>query len=119
MIEALACGTPVIAFGRGSVPEVVDDGVTGFVVHNVDEAVRALDQIGDFSRRTCHDVFERRFDAMRMARDYVDVYRRTIQSWQLPALSGQRSAISQTLSAESRGLNAETDMTGAALSGMT
>jgi glycosyltransferase involved in cell wall biosynthesis len=75
MIEALACGTPVIAWRRGSVPEVVEDGVTGCIVESVDEAVRAVEGIGGLSRTTCRRVFEERFDASRMARDYLDVYR--------------------------------------------
>jgi glycosyltransferase involved in cell wall biosynthesis len=76
MIEALACGTPVIAYRRGSVPEVIDDGVTGFVVADEDEAVRAVGRVGGLSRRECRRVFEERYDAARMARDYVEVYRR-------------------------------------------
>jgi len=80
MIEALACGTPVIAFGRGAVPEVIEDGVTGFVVDGVDEAVDALRRIGSISRRACRDAFERRFTAARMMREYVDVYERVISS---------------------------------------
>ncbi len=74
MIEALACGTPVIAFRRGSVPEVLEDGVTGFIVEDVDEAVRAVERVDLLSRRRCRQVFERRFTAERMARDYLAVY---------------------------------------------
>jgi len=76
MAEALACGTPVVAFRRGSVAEVIEDGVTGFVVDSVDEAVDALRQIGSIDRRACRDAFERRFTAARMTREYVDVYER-------------------------------------------
>jgi glycosyltransferase involved in cell wall biosynthesis len=75
MIEALACGTPVVAWRRGSVPEVLDDGVTGFVVESIDEAVAAVARVDRLERAACRRVFERRFDAARMARDYVDVYR--------------------------------------------
>jgi glycosyltransferase involved in cell wall biosynthesis len=74
MIEAMACGTPVIAFRQGSVPEVVDDGVTGFVVDSEDEAVRALARLGELDRRAVRARFERRFTANRMARDYVKLY---------------------------------------------
>jgi glycosyltransferase involved in cell wall biosynthesis len=74
MIEALACGTPVIAFRRGSVPEVLEDGVTGFVVDGVDEAVRAVGRVGELSRRRCRRAFERRFTAARMAGDYLAIY---------------------------------------------
>jgi glycosyltransferase involved in cell wall biosynthesis len=76
MIEALACGTPVIGWRNGSVPEVLDDGITGFVVDSVDQAVEAVGQIDGLSRRVCRQVFEERFDAARMARDYLAVYRR-------------------------------------------
>jgi glycosyltransferase involved in cell wall biosynthesis len=75
MIEALACGTPVVAWRRGSVPEVVEDGITGFIVDDIDGAVSAVERLGRVSRPTCRSVFERRFDAARMAADYLDVYR--------------------------------------------
>jgi glycosyltransferase involved in cell wall biosynthesis len=75
MIEAMACGTPVIAWRRGSVPEVVADGVTGYIVESVEQAKGAVTGIGRLSRQTCRRVFEERFDASRMARDYLDVYR--------------------------------------------
>lgn len=74
LIEAMACGTPIIAFGGGSVPEVVDDGHTGFVVSGVDEAVEAGGRIPELSRHRCRQVFEERFTAARMAGDYLDVY---------------------------------------------
>jgi glycosyltransferase involved in cell wall biosynthesis len=80
MIEALACGTPVIGWRRGSVPEVLEDGVTGYVVTSIDEAVDAVGRIGRLSRATCRRVFEERFDAARMARDYLDVYRGVVAS---------------------------------------
>ena len=76
MIEAMACGTPVIAFRRGSVPEIMEDGVTGFVVDTVDEAVAALRRLARFDRGGCRAVFERRFTAERMAHDYLRVYAR-------------------------------------------
>ena len=67
MIEAMACGTPVIAFRRGSVPEVIDKGVSGFVVENEDEAVAAIKRIGELDRRRVRAAFEQRFTARRMA----------------------------------------------------
>ena len=79
MIEAMACGTPVIAWPCGSVPEIVEPGVTGFVVRDEDEAVAALADIGAFDRAACRRVFESRFTAERMARDYLAVYRRLTQ----------------------------------------
>jgi glycosyltransferase involved in cell wall biosynthesis len=76
MIEAMACGTPVIAFRNGSVPEVLDDGVTGYVVDTIEGAVDAVDRIPELSRKKCRDVFEERFTAERMTRDYLAIYRR-------------------------------------------
>ncbi len=75
MIEALACGTPVIAYGRASVPEVLDDGVTGFVVDNAAEAAAAVQRLHQLSRWTCRHVFETRYTARRMAEEYLDLYR--------------------------------------------
>jgi hypothetical protein len=69
MIEAMACGTPVIAYRSGSVPEVVEDGVTGFIVENEDQAVRAVGDLGRLDRRTVRARFEERFSASRMARE--------------------------------------------------
>src|SRR5262249_26359697 len=76
MIEALACGTPVVAWRQGSVPEVVTDGVTGFVVDSVEEAVRAVGRVGGLSRRDCRRGRWGRFDARGQARGYLEVYRR-------------------------------------------
>ena len=75
MIEAMACGTPVIAFKCGSVPEVVDDGVTGYIVRSIDHAVAAVKRLGEIDRETVRAVFEQRFTAERMARDYLSIYR--------------------------------------------
>jgi glycosyltransferase involved in cell wall biosynthesis len=75
MIEAMACGTPVVAFNRGSVPEIVDQGVTGFIVEDEAEAVAAIDRIHSASRETVRSHFQKRFTARRMALDYLDVYR--------------------------------------------
>ncbi len=74
MIEAMACGTPVIAYRHGSVPEVIDEGVTGFVVDNEEEAVRAVRRLGEIDRRQVRACFERRFAARRMASEYVALY---------------------------------------------
>jgi glycosyltransferase involved in cell wall biosynthesis len=80
MIEAMACGTPVIAFSCGSVPEVLEDGVTGFLVDDIDEAVAAVDGLDKLRRAGCRREFERRYSAPRMAEDYIAVYRRLIES---------------------------------------
>jgi glycosyltransferase involved in cell wall biosynthesis len=76
MIEAMACGTPVIAYRCGSVPEIIDDGVTGFIVDDLDAAVEAVPKIRDLDRNLCRRRFEERFSATRMARDYVEIYQR-------------------------------------------
>jgi len=92
MMEAIACGTPVIAYARGSVPEVLDDGVTGFVVRDVDGALAALERVRDFDRRRCRQVFERRFSSWRMARDYLDCYQRLLRARLLPHSGGLKRA---------------------------
>lgn len=79
MIEAMACGTPVIAFRRGSVPEVVDDGVTGFVAGDEEEAVRAIGRLGELDRNRIRETFEKRFTARRMAEDYLHYYKALMQ----------------------------------------
>jgi glycosyltransferase involved in cell wall biosynthesis len=74
MIEAMACGTPVIAYNNGSVPEIVEDGVTGFIVEDEREAVAALRRTGALDRKRIRAEFERRFSARRMAADYLAIY---------------------------------------------
>jgi glycosyltransferase involved in cell wall biosynthesis len=78
MIEALACGTPVIAWRRGSVPEVLEDGVSGYVVESIEEAVESVRKVDRLCRTGCRQAFEQRFGAERMAVDYVELYRRVI-----------------------------------------
>lgn len=74
MIEAMACGTPVVAYGCGSVPEVIDDGLTGFIVNSEAEAVAAIRRIPDLNRRDVRRRFEERFSGVAMARRYIDLY---------------------------------------------
>ena len=74
MIEAMACGTPVIAYRRGSIPELLEDGVNGFIVRDIEEAAQAVERVGGVNRAACRRVFEKRFTAARMARDYMNVY---------------------------------------------
>jgi glycosyltransferase involved in cell wall biosynthesis len=78
MIEAMACGTPVIAYRSGSVPEVVEDGVTGFIVDSEQEAVRAVNELARLDRTKVRARFEQRFSAHRMAREYESQYRKLI-----------------------------------------
>jgi glycosyltransferase involved in cell wall biosynthesis len=79
LIEAMACGTPVIGFNRGSISEIIEDGLTGFVVECKEEAVAATGQLSRLSRRAIRQRFEERFTARRMARDYLRVYRTLIE----------------------------------------
>jgi glycosyltransferase involved in cell wall biosynthesis len=87
MIEAMACGTPVIAFGCGSVPEVIDAGISGIIVDTVTEAAENVEWALRMDRRKVRKTFERRFSAKRMARDYLDIYR---------SLPGVRTCTSST-----------------------
>jgi glycosyltransferase involved in cell wall biosynthesis len=75
MIEAIACGTPVIAFRRGAAAEVIDDGVTGFLVDDIPSAVAAVGRVGALDRANARAVFERRFAIERVASDYLKIYR--------------------------------------------
>ncbi|SAL12724.1 glycosyltransferase [Caballeronia cordobensis] len=86
MIEAMACGTPVIAFNRGSVPEVIDHGVTGFICEDVQGAVGALQRLDELSRTEIRAQFERRFSAQTMARNYVESYTALLQAAKRPVL---------------------------------
>lgn len=74
MIEAMACGTPIIGWRNGSVPEVIDHGVTGFVVDSIDDAVRAVEQVEILDRMQIRRVFEKRFSASQMALNYTQIY---------------------------------------------
>lgn len=74
MIEAMAHGTPVIAYRSGSVPEVIDDGVSGFIVESIEESLAAVARLGELDRRAVRERFEQRFTAERMTRNYVDLY---------------------------------------------
>jgi glycosyltransferase involved in cell wall biosynthesis len=78
MIEAMACGTPVIAWNQGSVPEVVDHGVTGFIVESDQEAIEAVARISELDRRTVRRVFEERFTAATMAGNYLTLYQKLL-----------------------------------------
>lgn len=78
MIEAMACGTPVVAFAHGAVPEVIDDGVTGFIVDNEEQAAAAVAKLPELPRAGVRRHFEKRFTSMRMAEDYLHIYRKVI-----------------------------------------
>jgi glycosyltransferase involved in cell wall biosynthesis len=87
MIEAMACGTPVIAMENGSVPEVQEDGVTGFIVHSEEEAIDAVGRIGSLDRDRIRAEFDRRFTAHRMAQNYLKLYARLAQARRVPTLT--------------------------------
>lgn len=76
LIESLACGTPVVAYRRGSIPEIIDDGVTGFVCDDLNEMVRAIDRLPLITRQHCRESFEARFTVQRMVEDYIGLYER-------------------------------------------
>jgi glycosyltransferase involved in cell wall biosynthesis len=78
MIEAMACGTPSIAYPRGAVPEVLEDGLTGWIVEGIEEAVQAVERVPALSRTRCRQVFEERFLASRMAKDYQRIYKKLL-----------------------------------------
>ncbi|HEX5317329.1 MAG TPA: glycosyltransferase, partial [Candidatus Kapabacteria bacterium] len=76
---AMACGTPVIAYPHGSVPEVLEEDVTGFLVSDTRAGAKAVEKIPYFNRQLCREVFEERFSATRMADDYLAVYERLVR----------------------------------------
>jgi glycosyltransferase involved in cell wall biosynthesis len=82
MIEAMACGTPVIAYRGGAVPEIMEEGHTGFIVEELEDAVEAVQRVPELSRKRCREVFEQRFTVTRMARDYLQAYKRLIEGKQ-------------------------------------
>ena len=93
MIESMACGTPVIAYRAGSVPEVITDGVTGFVVDDLDEALSAAERVAALDRRRVREEFERLFSARRMAEDYLSVYNHVIEGpGEAPAVKASAEA---------------------------
>ena len=79
VVEAMACGTPVLAINRGSMSEVIDPGVTGYLVKDADAMARAFEHIGELDRARCRQWVEERFSVERMARDYEAVYRRIVE----------------------------------------
>jgi glycosyltransferase involved in cell wall biosynthesis len=93
MIEAMACGTPVIAFKSGSVPEVIDDGVTGFVVPGEAEAVEAIGRLSELDRRQVRRHFEKRFTTRRMAQEYLRHYKALVQPNADEVHTGLRSTL--------------------------
>src|SRR5512136_237303 len=99
MIEAMACGTPVLAFRCGSVPEIVENGITGAIVETMEEAIAALPRVIALDRKRVRQRFEQRFSATRMAKDYVGIYR------SLLATSAKRDQQEIELAPDAKNLN--------------
>ncbi len=93
MVEAMACGTPVLAFRHGSVPEIVDDGVTGRIVDSMEEAIVALPEVISLDRRNVRRRFEERFSAARMAENYLGVYRSLLRQVRAEACEEREMAL--------------------------
>ena len=93
LIEAMACGTPVIAFARGSIPEIVRHGETGYIVEDIQDAVSAVATIQSIDRFACREDVEQRFSHKRMARDYVDTYEKILNL----GAGNDRQAISEAV----------------------
>lgn len=91
LIEALACGTPVLAYRRGSIPEIIEDGTTGFVCETLSEMAEAAGRISLIDRRRCRAAFDQRFTADRMARDYVALYERIVEEGTLQHVPTMRA----------------------------
>jgi len=101
LIEALACGTPVLAYRRGSIPEILEDGVTGFICENLQEMVAAVGRLPLIDRRRCRESFEQRFTIRRMAEEYVSLYERLAAVQARPyALHNGRSAKKHVVATE-------------------
>jgi len=79
MIEAMACGTPVIAYDGGAVSEVIEEGRTGFIIKGLKDATEAVQRVPELSRAYCREVFEKRFTAVRMASNYLQMYEHVIR----------------------------------------
>jgi glycosyltransferase involved in cell wall biosynthesis len=88
VVEAMACGTPVIAFSRGSMPEIIKDGHNGFLVDDIGEAVAAVGRIDEIRRQDCREWVERRFTVARMVDDYLRVYQTVLDGWPAPKREG-------------------------------
>lgn len=101
LIEALACGTPVIAYRRGSIPEIIEHGVTGFVCENLEEMIEAVAHIPLISRKRCRAAFEERFSVDRMVQDYLHVYQKLLAA--IPSPRSQKHPSPTTRHAEKIG----------------
>jgi glycosyltransferase involved in cell wall biosynthesis len=100
MIEAMACGTPVLAFRKGSVPEIVDEGVTGVIVEGMEEAISAIPRLLALDRRSVRQRFDERFSGTRMAKDYLKVYRSLVRQSRIRDSSSPRPTLQPMMNEE-------------------
>src|SRR5688572_19386251 len=107
MIEAMACGTPVIAFRRGSVPEVLEEGVSGYIVDSEKEMIAAVDRVRELDRHGVRKAYQRRFTATAMARAYVSVYTRLIENHVSRRLLTSRSVNADSLALDTPAIVSE------------
>ena len=92
MVEAMACGTPVIAFRQGSVPEIIEHGVTGFICDNEDDMVDAIRRIDEIDRARCRQIAQERFSVARMAGEYAAIYSELVDHFDTARLFGRGAA---------------------------
>jgi glycosyltransferase involved in cell wall biosynthesis len=97
MIEAMACGTPVIAFRRGSAPEIIDDRISGLLVDDICEAVAAIRRVAELDRAQAREAFERRFVIERVARQYVQIYRKLVSEEEIQPHGQRRNGLARDL----------------------
>jgi glycosyltransferase involved in cell wall biosynthesis len=91
MIEAMACGTPVIAWNHGSVPEIIDEGKSGYIINSMEEALHAAKKISDLDRSVVRKCFEQRFSAQRMMKDYVAIYQKLINKNKIASIADEKT----------------------------
>lgn len=110
LIEAMACGTPVLAYRRGSIPEIIEHGVTGYVCDNLNEIVQSVSALPLIDRQNCREVFERRFTVERMVRDYLNLYERVAGAPLRPRLLSPTRATNHVRAGVARTLAPQTDV---------
>jgi glycosyltransferase involved in cell wall biosynthesis len=99
-IEALACGTPVLAYRRGSIPEIIDHGTTGFICENLNELADSVERISTINREDCRRAFDTRFTAERMAHNYVKVYKQLVGENHAPAMTSTEGLVESNIALE-------------------
>jgi glycosyltransferase involved in cell wall biosynthesis len=101
MIEAMACGTPVIAWNHGSVAEIIDEGMSGYIVNSMKEAIAAAGKMTNLERSVVRNCFDQRFSAQRMTKDYIKIYQKLINKNKIASIADEKTIpISKISSAE-------------------